>query len=73
MNRNKLTTVTYSIPRYKREYSFSVSDTSTWKELLDNFVDMLQLPGGYVISRDGLMEWVEESEYIRSREELKYD
>lgn len=73
MNKNKLTTVTYSTPRYQKAYSFSVSDEATWKELLDNFVNILQLPGGYVISRESLMDWVEESECLRSTEGLKYD
>lgn len=64
MNKNKLTTVTYSTPRYKREYSFSISDESTWKEVLDVFVGIIQLPGGYTITREKLLEWVEECEEV---------
>ena len=64
MVKDKMVVVSIKYPRYYKEYSASISDESTWHELLDVVVGMLHLPGGYHITRDKLINWAKETEEI---------
>lgn len=58
-------TMIISIESYGKKYSVELSDCSTWKEVLNEFIPMLNGGVGYFISYDKLVEWAEETECIR--------
>jgi hypothetical protein len=71
MNKKHMVTITVSYPRYTKEISTSISDEATWMEVMDNVVAMLNMPDGYHITGEKLIEWAEETEAVK--EDKDYD
>lgn len=62
MNTNELMTINIEYPRYSRKQSVSLSDESSWREVLDVVLYLIQMPGGYSIQKEQLIEWANESD-----------
>jgi len=57
---NKMTT---TIKAYGIKHTVTTRDSITWREALDNYVNLLNTTG-YIISLAALENWVEEKEDI---------
>lgn len=50
---------------YGVKVSTTMGDEATWRDILDNVLRMINHPGMYYITGDKLIEWANETEYIR--------
>ena len=57
--------INISVESYGKKYSVEMSDCSTWPDVLDEFIRLLNGGVGYYITAEKLEEWAAETDCIR--------
>lgn len=54
-----------TIAMHGKTRSAELSDESTWSEVLDEVLALLQMPDGYSITGSRLIDWATETEMVK--------
>lgn len=55
-------TIKCTIESFGKKRSFEIYDGSTWLEVMDEFLSLITAPGMYVLDREKLIAWAENTE-----------